>query len=155
MIESRPRKGYPVPSTSSSCSVLLESLDSSDAYHSSSTPMRTQHPASSGAKRARRRAGCWTPEQDEKGSPSRNLTLKQRSYEVSKSCGKHHIDILLEFDVICCPSFMYFIFFNHFLCRHPCDPCIIAPLVGRSGWTTSPPPAWTWVQLCNLSSQMP
>lgn len=41
--------------------------------------------------------------------------------------------------------------------RRPCGRFIVvlAVLEERSGWTTSLPPAWAWVQFCSRSSQMP
>lgn len=49
--------------------------------------------------------------------------------------------------------------FASWFCRRPrrCGLSIaaLAALEERSGWTTSLPPAWTWVQFCSRSSQMP
>lgn len=61
-----------------------------------------------------------------------------------------------------CPVLLlYYLLFKKncpLLCRRQrqCGHCIVAPalLAGRSGWTTSPPPTWTWEQFCSLSSPM-
>lgn len=90
-VEMNPRPACPVPSTSSSLSVVncissweqRAAQDSRQSYHSPSTPTRTQSPAGPSASQARRRAVYLAREEDEANFPSFDLDLFERSYRVS------------------------------------------------------------------------
>ncbi|XP_035497558.2 kinesin-like protein KIF23 isoform X2 [Scophthalmus maximus] len=98
-LETCPRPTRPVPSSCSSLSVASRisacehwaDQDSRQGHCSPITPTRTQSPAAPSASRARRRALCWSREEEEV-PPSRrlDLDLSERSYRTTTPVRQLH-----------------------------------------------------------------
>eukprot|EP00064_Thunnus_orientalis_P006202 superscaffoldBa00000636_g6218 len=91
-VEMNPRPACPIPRSSCSTSVASSisaweqrgSQNSKQAYHSPSTPTRTQSPAAPSASRARRRAiYCVREEEARTPSPTFDVDLFERSYRTT------------------------------------------------------------------------
>ncbi|XP_044213281.1 kinesin-like protein KIF23 isoform X1 [Thunnus albacares] len=91
-VEMNPRPACPIPRSSCSMSVASSisaweqrgSQNSKQAYHSPSTPTRTQSPAAPTASRARRRAiYCAREEEARTPSPTFDVDLFERSYRTT------------------------------------------------------------------------
>ncbi|XP_070828000.1 kinesin-like protein KIF23 [Chaetodon trifascialis] len=89
--EMNPRPTCPVPSTSSSLSLThcisaweqWAAQDIRQGYHSPPTSTRTQSPVDASASKPRRRAVCWTREEEKATCPTFDLDLTERSYRTA------------------------------------------------------------------------
>ncbi|XP_029697819.1 kinesin-like protein KIF23 isoform X1 [Takifugu rubripes] len=89
--DSLPRKTHPVPSSSTNSCVSVASVvsaleregrDSRQGFSCRHSPMEAESPARSQPRRSRRRAGCWTPQNDEPRSSDRNPAVPVEHYKI-------------------------------------------------------------------------